>query len=99
VALYIEGFNEPLVAITNTFGDFALVNIPVRPRGLTCGWEKITASGYGDFLLKGDEWVHGASVQSPTLTRRPQTEYGGSVAGGQPCLKWRPPSRQLGGLS
>lgn len=92
VVLYVETLDEALVAVTNQWGEFAFVNIPVRKKGITCDWVRVEAAGFGGLTVKGDSfWESDGYVQNLAL---PTTEA--SVAWGQGveldrCRDWKPP--------
>src|SRR5207247_9039834 len=86
VVLYIENARHPFVAIGTRYGQFAFLDIPTSGQGLTCGWQEVTAPGYGRFL-DVDSWTSDSFAQSVQLTRESFREVD---AEGR-CRDWKPP--------
>lgn len=92
VVLYVETLDEALVAVTNQWGEFAFVNIPVRMKGITCDWVRVEATGFGGLTVKGDSfWKSNGYVQNLAVRLREASVEWGQGARPDRCRNWKPP--------
>ncbi len=87
----VETLEDPLVAVTNQWGEFGFVNIPVRAKGITCDWVLVEAPGFGGWTIKGDSFDRSDGyVQSLALRfKQRYAEWGQGVASDR-CRNWKP---------
>lgn len=70
VQIHLETLAAPLVAISDRWGQFSFVNMPVRRQKPTCGSQSVDSPNYGDYLEKKVVLYRGRFGQTIELLRR-----------------------------